>query len=301
MNATTIITHRPHSRTPVAERLLAAPDLPAGDWRELDWDGAPVDGAPWTSWTCVSLWGTPTWGRLDHPQRLELSRHETASITALGIWAENVLMQMLLRVAAEEPARSACTRYTLTEVGDECRHSLMFSRLLGVLDTPDYGPRPAARRLTGAFAGLAHPVEAFATALIVEEILDGLQRPAVHDPEVQPLAREVSRVHVVEEARHISFARDELARRWAVLSPARRAAYAMTVAAGAGVIASSLIDRQVYAAVGLDPRRTAREVRRSAHRQALLRSTTARLVDDLTELGLITSAARPLWRAAGLA
>ena len=34
-------------------------------------------------------------------------------------------MQMLLRVAAEEPARGACTRYTLTEIGDECRHSLM--------------------------------------------------------------------------------------------------------------------------------------------------------------------------------
>ena len=301
MTETATATRGARVWTPVAERLLAASDLPAGQWRDLAWDADPVDGAPWAPWTSVSLWGTATWERLDGARRVELSRHETASVTGLGIWAENVLMQMLLRVAADQPARSASTRYTLTEVGDECRHSLMFSALLGVLDTPDYGPRPVARRLTGCFAGIAHPVEAFASALIVEEILDGLQRAAVHDPEVQPLVREVSRVHVVEEARHITFARDELARRWAVLSPARRAAYAMTVAAGAGLIASSLIDRQVYAAVGLDPRRAAREARRSEHRRALLRSTTARLVDDFTDLGLITSAVRPFWRAAGLA
>ncbi len=301
MGTTAVIDPGDHTRTPVAERLLAAPELPAGDWHDLDWDADPVDGAPWASWSTVSLHGTPAWDRLDHAQRVELSRHEAASITGLGIWAENVLMQMLLRVAAEEPARSACTRYTLTEVGDECRHSLMFARLLDVLDTPDYGPHPAVRRLTSAFARLAHPVETFATALVVEEILDGFQRVAVHDPEVQPLVREVDRVHVVEEARHISFARDELARRWADLSSARRATYGLTIAGSAAVIASSLIDPQVYTAVGLDSRRTAREVRRSKHRRAFLRSTTTRLVEDFTDLGLITAAARPVWRAAGLA
>jgi hypothetical protein len=288
-------------RTPVAARLLAAPDAPAGDWRDLPWEAALVADAPWRPWTHVSIWGTRTWDRLDDARRLLLARHETATVTDAGIWAENVLMRMLLRVAAREPARGVTARYALTEVADECRHSLMFARLLEVLDVPDRGPGRVARRLTEAFTGVAHPVEVFASALVVEEILDAFQRAAMRDEEVQPLARAVNRIHVAEEARHISFARDELASRWPRLSAPRRAAYALTIASAATVTASTLVDRRAYAAVGLDPSATARVAARNEHRRELVRTATARLVEDFTAIGVITPASRPLWRAAGLA
>ena len=51
-----------------------------------------------------------------------------------------------------------------------------------------------------------------AGTMYVEEILDGLQRQAMDDESVQPLVRQVSRIHVIEEARHISYAREETLR-----------------------------------------------------------------------------------------
>jgi hypothetical protein len=122
----------------------------------------------------------------------------------------------------------------------------------------------------------------------------------VRDDAVQPLVRDVSRIHVVEEARHVSFARDELAARWAAAGPATRAAASLTVAGVAALLVGALVDPQVYAAVGIDPREGARAARTSPHRRALVRSATGRLVRDFHDLGVISAASRPLWRRAGL-
>lgn len=287
------------SRTPVPDRLLAASDEPAGDWRALDWDATDA-GMPWQPWDQVSLYDTPLWERLTPEQRLELSRHEAASVLAVAIWSENLLMRMLLRVAADQDPCDARARYALVEVADECRHSLMFARLIAALDVPRYRPQPAARRLTSLFSRLAVPAEVFAVALVLEEVLDAFQKTAIADPVVAPLARDVARIHVVEESRHIAFARSELGERWGQLAAPVRAAATMTVAGAAAIVTGALVDPQVYAAVGLDPRATARVARRSAHRRALLTASARRLVDDFTELGVITPRTRPIWRRAGL-
>ena len=63
----------------------------------------------------------------------------------------------------------------------------------------------------------------FAAILIAEEILDAFQRETMADESVQPLVRMVSRIHVVEEARHVRYAREELARQVAAAGPARLA------------------------------------------------------------------------------
>ena len=52
----------------------------------------------------------------------------------------------------------------------------------------------------------------YAGALLVEETLDRWQRDSMTDERLQPLTRMVNRIHVTEEARHVTFARDELAR-----------------------------------------------------------------------------------------
>lgn len=286
--------------TPVPERLIAASDEPAGDWRALDWDAPEVPGAPWVPWEQVSLFDTPLWDALTADQRRTLSRHELASSLATGIWAENVLMQMLLRVTARQDPREARARYALVEIADECRHSLMFARLATRLDVPRYGPSRANRRRTAIFASIAAPAEVYATALVVEEVLDSFQRAALRDPDVQPLTNAVNRIHVVEESRHIAFARDELGARWPKLPRIAREAYAMTIAAGALVTTASLVDPAVYAAVGLEPRAAAAAVRRSSHRRALLTDAARGMVADFTELGVITQRSRPIWRRAGL-
>ena len=59
--------------------------------------------------------------------------------------------------------------------------------------------------------------------LLGEEVTDRIQREMVADESVQPLVRMVNRIHILEEARHIGFARAELARTAAGLSRAERA------------------------------------------------------------------------------
>src|SRR5262245_45661350 len=64
---------------------------------EVDWD-APLDPTlPYMPPERVSLYGTPAWDRLSEEQRVELSKHELASLTEVGIWLELNLMQLFMR------------------------------------------------------------------------------------------------------------------------------------------------------------------------------------------------------------
>src|SRR6195952_5749099 len=147
-------------------------------------------------------------------QRIELTKHEVASVASVGIWFETILNQMLLRSLYDRSMTDAHARFAFTEVADECRHSMMFGRLIETLGCPDYGP--------GRLAPPSNPPLSCAGALYVEEILDALQREAMNDERVQPLVRAVNRVHVIEEARHMRYPRDETARQVAELGPIER-------------------------------------------------------------------------------
>ena len=48
---------------------------------------------------------------------------------------------------------------------------------------------------------------AYSSILVAEEVLDRLQREQANDEAIQPLMRQVNRIHIMEEARHVSFAR----------------------------------------------------------------------------------------------
>ncbi len=107
---------------------------------EIDW-AAPL--APDTYFVPPhrsSLYGTAIWDRLTDEQRITLTRHEAASIAGLGIWFETILMQLLVRDYYRQDPTAAHAQYALTEIADECRHSVMFGRMIERLDTPVYRP-----------------------------------------------------------------------------------------------------------------------------------------------------------------
>ena len=128
-------------REQVAERLLEASAKHSYDPdTELDWD-APLEPGKWfLPERMVSLYGTPIWNRLSEQRRIELSRHEAASLASAGVWFEVILMQLLARHIYDMDPRSRHVTYALTEMADECRHSRMFARMVTKLDTPYYGP-----------------------------------------------------------------------------------------------------------------------------------------------------------------
>jgi hypothetical protein len=77
----------------------------------------------------------------------------------------------------------------------------------------------------------------FAPVLVAEEITDRLQRETMSDESIHPLVRMVNQIHVVEESRHVRFAREEVARLMPRHGPVQRVLDSVVVAlVAAGVI-----------------------------------------------------------------
>ena len=263
---------------------------------DLDWDAPLVEGLWFMQPERLSLYGTAMWDRLTDEQRIELSRHEVASIASVGLWFELILMQVMARELYDADHTSDRTHYALTEMGDECRHSIMFGRAIARCGVPAYGPSAHVHRLGRGFKAVASGVSAYASILVAEEILDRWQRELMRDERVQPLIRMVSRVHVLEEARHMTFAREEVERADPTLSRARLALHRTLTAQTGFMVARTLVNPQVYAAVGLDPREARRQALGNPRYQETLAWMGERVLSFLDDQGLIGAAQRPVWR-----
>src|SRR3954462_3680685 len=179
---------------------------------DIDWT-APIPADLYglsPEWS--TLYGTPLWNRLSEQQRVTLTIHEYCSISGVGIWFECLLMQLVLRhIYGDDPAQPH-VQWALTEIADECRHSVMFARTAEKFGAPSYQPPSSILRLGKLFAAQMGGPAAHPAILVAEEILDIFQRDLMKDERVQPLTRATSQIHVVEEARHMRFAREEVAR-----------------------------------------------------------------------------------------
>ena len=289
-------------REQVAERLLEASARHSFDPdTELDWEAPLEEGRWFLPPTLVSLYGTPLWEQMDEAQRIELSRHEFASMASAGVWLEVILMQLLARHIYDLDPRSGHVQYALTEVADECRHSRMFARAVQKLGTPWYQPIALHRFLARILKTVSGTPAAFTATLLGEEILDRFQRQTFPDENVQTLVRGITRIHVVEEARHVRYAREELRRSMASAPLWSRQEARLLGGFTARVVSSSFIHRDVYANAGLDPEQARGQAAASAHRRETMRWGAERLTDHLREIGVIEGAvARSQWRKSGL-
>ncbi|WP_433832023.1 AurF N-oxygenase family protein [Actinoplanes sp. CA-015351] len=267
---------------------------------EIDWEAPFVEGKYFVPPHRSSLYGTALWDRLTEKQRVELTKHEVASIAGLGVWFETILMQLLIRDYFKQDPTAPHAQYALTEVGDECRHSVMFGRMIGRLGAPVYQPDGVNQWLGRWIAHTGTGPRMYAAILIAEEILDTLQREAMADENVQPLVRMVSRIHVVEEARHVRFAREELARQIRTAGKGRLAFDKLVIARAAYLTGTRLIDPRVYSSVGISPEEGTRVARANPYFRETMRWAGERVVAYLKDLDLIGGPGVALWRKSGL-
>ena len=285
----------------LSERLLRSTARQSYDPEvDIDWAAPPVDGLWSLQPERVSLYGTRLWDRMSEEEQVTLSAHEVASIASVGIWFEVVLMQLLLREVYDSDPRDARTQFALTEVGDETRHAVMFGRAIATVGVPAYGPRDRARTLARLGKVALRGPSAYAATLIGEEPVDRWQRDLARDERVQPLVRMVARIHVTEEARHVTFARDELVKATRSLGRTQRAWHQAITAQAAYTTMRSLVHPDVYAAVGIDPA----EGRRAALGNEAYRETIAwmgeKMMPFLEEHGLVGRAHHRTWKASFL-
>ena len=197
-------------REETAGRLLASSARKSYDpVVEVDWEAPVPDDKFGMTPEWSTLYGTALWDELTDEQRIELTKHEAASVSSVGLWFEILLMQMLLRDVYDRDKHSRHVQFALTEVADECRHSVMFARAGERLNMPGYGPARYIHQLGRLWGHFFKGANAYASVMAAEEILDMMQRDFMRDERVQPITRTVSHVHVVEESRHIRYAREE--------------------------------------------------------------------------------------------
>jgi hypothetical protein len=285
----------------VARRLLGSSETMSFDpAHEVDWE-TPLDtdchGAS-PEWS--TLYGTSYWDEMTPAQQRELTRQESASVASTGIWFEMILQQMMLRDFYAEDPTDPAFQWALTEIADECRHSIMFARGAAKLGAPAYRPKRHVIELGRAFKALAAGAAAYAAILVAEEVLDVMQRDWMRDERVVPFVRTINNIHVVEESRHMKFARDEVRERMRGAGPLRRQLDGVVVAAAAYFIVTSMVSQDVYTAAGLDRSRAVREARANEHHRSMLRSSCAGLMEFLGSAGLLSGAARAIYRRANL-
>ena len=163
----------------------------------------------------------------------------------------------------------------------------MFARTAQTFGAPSYQPPASIQRLGRRSRPRATGPAAYAAILVAEEILDIFQRDLMKDERVQPLTRATSQIHVVEEARHMRFAREEIARGRRSQCGWQLRTHRTVVAAVAAIVAENLVQPAVYASVGLDPREARAAARANEHYRSKLREASAGLVAFLREVGLI--------------
>ncbi|MEU9205190.1 diiron oxygenase [Streptomyces sp. NPDC048332] len=285
----------------VARRLLdSAAKLSYDPATEVDWN-TPLDTAHHGAspeWS--TLYGTAYWQELTDDQRRALTRQEAASVASTGIWFEMILQQMVLRDMYAKDPTDPRFQWALTEVADECRHSIMFARGAAKLGAPAYRPRRPVVELGRAFKTLAFGEAAYAAILVAEEVLDVMQRDWMRDERVAPFVRTINNIHVVEESRHMKFARDETRRRLRTAGPLRRQINSLVVAIASYFIVTSMVNEDVYANAGLDSERARTEAKANEHHKSLMRSSCSGLMEFLASARLLTRPALFFYKRAHL-
>jgi hypothetical protein len=263
---------------------------------DIDWETPVVPDRYFLPPRVVSLYGTPMWAQMPREQQIELSRQEFINLLSAGIWFENILNQALLRGLMHADCTSPSTHYSLTELGDETRHMVMFGRAIEAVDGKQFQPKRYQRMIINALPLMFQKSVLWIAALVGEEIFDALQRQILDDPELQPIVRRIMRIHVTEEARHIQFARDGARRSVPDMRPLNRYLLATIHGVGGPFYRYLFTNRAVYRRAGLDPQEARRQARANPHFHETQRAGFAPLAAFLEEVGLMSRIGRRMWK-----
>ncbi|MBO2454996.1 diiron oxygenase [Actinomadura barringtoniae] len=155
-----------------------------------------------------------------------------AQVAKVGMQFENVLKRGLLTYAFRLPNDSAEFRYVYHETIEEGHHGMMFQEFVNRTGTPVDG-MPRVVRLLGEVVpplSVIAPSLFFFFVLAGEEPIDYVQRRMLRDGSARhPLLNKIISIHVAEEARHISFARQFLRHRVPRMGAPQRFALSLVV------------------------------------------------------------------------
>ncbi|HMC42046.1 MAG TPA: diiron oxygenase [Acidimicrobiales bacterium] len=237
--------------------------------------------------------------------RARIGLHMVVTKMKIGLQFESILKRGLLEFAATLPNRSPEFRYAYHEVIEEAQHSLMFQEFVNRSGIDVKGMpwriELGARRVV--HLGRRFPALFFMFVLGGEDPIDYVQREALRsDNEVHPLLERIMRIHVTEEARHLSFARHYLKNNVPKLARLRRFALAMEAPLILGTMSQLMLrpSSDIVRTYSI-PRSVVKEAysKNPAH-EAGVRASLRKVRTLAQDLGLITPLSKPIWKAFGI-
>lgn len=275
-------------------------------FRDVDWDladGGLVSTDPCWILTDVDPLGASVWYQaLPADQQATIGLARMASCLKTGWHFENLLQQGLLHRALFLPD-AAEFRYIHHEVIEESQHTLMFNEFVNRSDVTVRGMPGWLRRAVEVILptiSLHDPAFFFVLVLGGEDPIDCLQRKMLARGGGHPLLEQIMRIHIAEEARHMSYARSALRKYIPRLGAARRHLLAITVPIALGIMVRLMVrpTRDVVRA-GV-PWAVIRDAYRTEQGRALFAECTAKPRLLMRELGVITPLGRRVWKLFGI-
>lgn len=255
----------------------------------------------------LSIAGLPEFAALDSIRRSELSRHEVASVFSVSIRFEDTLIRNLARYIQSADPLAVELPYFLHVIEEEARHNRMFIRLIEQLGVGGYGVSGLFGRMQQGIFALVRSSRClfFLAVFAVEEITDRVFAEWLDGDELDPMVRDVCRIHRTEEARHRAFTRAMLRERYEAAGLAEKAIMVAAAPFVVSLIFDMLVPPSLYqrAAVTTNERASWRlwwRARASDIRMRLRERCAEAVLTTLKDLGALKAAVYPLWTAVGL-
>jgi P-aminobenzoate N-oxygenase AurF len=249
--------------------------------------------------------GATEWYRAQ-PEHIQaqIGLWRVATTMKIGLQFENLLKRGLLSYAYKLPNGSPEFRYVLHETTEECHHAMMFQEFVNRTQMPIKGMPKSLDMLSQ----IAPHIPRISTELFFvfvlggEDPIDYFQRQTIKsDHELHPLQEKIMRIHIAEEARHISFARHYLKHRVPRMNRARRKALGIAAPLILGVMARIMLapPGPMVRYFGI-PKDVLREAYGADSWRAEMKNCVAKVRELAAELGMVNGVSRRVWQAVGL-
>ncbi|MEU9017149.1 diiron oxygenase [Actinomadura sp. NPDC048394] len=249
--------------------------------------------------------GETEWYRSQPPEiQSQIGLWRVATAMKIGLQFENLLKRGLLNYAYRLPNGRPEFRYVYHETTEECHHGMMFQEFVNRTKMPIRGmPRSLSLIAQAApWIPLVSTEMFFVFVLGGEDPIDYVQRKSLKGGHIKhPLEETIMKIHIAEEARHISFARHYLKHRIPTMNPARRRILGFATPIVLGVMARIMLSPPGPMVRHFNiPKDVVRQAYKSPASQAEISNSVGKIRDLMAELGVIDPVNKRVWKAFGI-
>jgi hypothetical protein len=246
------------------------------------------------------LAATEWYARQPATAKAKLGLFRVVASAKTGAEFENLLQRGLLTRAMRLRDGSPELRYAHHEVIEESQHTLMFQELVARSGLRVRGMPRGLRLLSEVVIppmSVRMPMLFFVLAMGGEDPADHVQRTWLRTGGLHPLIERIMRIHITEEARHLSYARRSLVEGAPRLRWHRRHALAVVAPLLLALEAHLMLvpPREIGRECGV-PRRVVRQAFRSPRGRKALRDSLAETRRVVRDAGLMTPAGKLAWK-----